>query len=82
VLLGGLLRAKNTAAKYFKQNADIDLSGIPNWTPIATYTIGYAFEANYDGNGYVISNLTVSATQPISENNGLGAVQLQLKTAR
>jgi flagellin-like hook-associated protein FlgL len=46
---------------------DIDLSGYDNWTPIgngdfyasSTYlVIDYVFKATFDGNGYVVSNLT------------------------
>lgn len=42
--------------KYFKQIADIDLSGEP-WDPIGRTT---AFFGHYDGDGYSISNLTDS----------------------
>lgn len=70
-LLGGFTGSEYKG-KYFKQTKDIDLSGIPNWKPIGTYYYGYAFEGNYDGNGYVITGLTINTTQPTSENTGLG----------
>ena len=41
------------------QMADIDLSGYSDWDPIChLYTA--AFTGEYDGNGYIISNLTMS----------------------
>ena len=36
---------------------DIDLSGYSNWTPIGN-NWGGVFNATFDGNGYVVSNLT------------------------
>lgn len=40
---------------YFKQTADLDLSGIKNWDPIG-YSEGCYFAGHYDGDGYTISN--------------------------
>jgi hypothetical protein len=44
---------------YFKQTADIDLTGI-SWTAIGTNAI--RFSGNYDGNNNAISNLTINAS--------------------
>ena len=41
---------------YFKQTADIDLTGV-TWEPIG-YSGSYYFAGNYDGNGHTISNAT------------------------
>lgn len=46
--------------QYVRQEADIDLSGIANWTPIGVYGSGKYFEGTYNGNGYVIRNLTIN----------------------
>lgn len=45
------------------QTADIDLSGIDDWTPIGNYaspSYNY-FQGSYNGNGYTISNLTIKS---------------------
>ncbi len=49
---------------YFKQNADIDLSG-RLWDAIGTYSNSYtyAFCGIYDGNGYTISGLNILSNQ-------------------
>ena len=62
-----LNEVRNNLDKCFKQTADIDLSGYPNWEPIGKY--GSEFKGNYDGNGHIISNLT-------SNNPSLSAVGL------
>ena len=46
---------------------DIDLGHIANWTPIGLHSyqsLDYtkAFQGKFDGNGYVISNLTIDST--------------------
>ena len=46
----------NCHGYYFKQTADIDLTGV-TWEPIG-YSGGYYFAGNYDGNGHTISNAT------------------------
>ncbi len=46
---------------HFKQTANIDLSGISNWTPIGISST-YCFEGYYDGGNYSIKNMTISAT--------------------
>ncbi len=57
---------------YFAQDRDIDLSGIPSWTPIGSYHTGDAFEGHYDGRGNAVTNMTIRSTQTITENTGLG----------
>ncbi len=42
--------------KYYILNISLDLSGIP-WTPIANSA--NAFSGNFNGNGHIISNLTI-----------------------
>lgn len=39
---------------YFKQTADIDLTGVA-WEPIG-YSGGTCFSGNYDGDGHIIAN--------------------------
>lgn len=55
----------NMTGKYILMN-DIDLSGIANWTPIGTEAD--SFKGIFDGNGFVIKNLTIDSN---SENVGL-----------
>lgn len=55
----------NLTGKYILMN-DIDLSGIANWTPIGTEAD--SFKGIFDGNGFVIKNLTIDSN---SENVGL-----------
>ena len=47
---------ENCHGYYFKQTADIDLTGV-TWEPIG-YSGGYYFAGNYDGDGHTISNAT------------------------
>ena len=51
---------KNYLDKYFKQTADIDLSGEGNWLPIGDNT--NKFTGNYNGNGKRIKNLTIHSS--------------------
>ena len=44
----------NCYGYYFKQTADIDLTGV-SWEPIG-YSGGYYFAGNYDGDGHSITN--------------------------
>ena len=44
----------NCYGYYFKQTADIDLTGA-NWKPIG-YSGGTCFSGNYDGDGHIIAN--------------------------
>lgn len=46
----------NCHGYYFKQTADIDLTGVA-WEPIG-YSGSYYFAGNYDGDGHTISNAT------------------------
>ena len=46
----------NCHGYYFKQTADIDLTGV-TWEPIG-YSGDYYFAGNYDGDGHTISNTT------------------------
>ena len=46
----------NCHGYYFKQTADIDLTGV-TWEPIG-YSGDYYFAGNYDGGGHTISNAT------------------------
>ena len=46
----------NCHGYYFKQTADIDLTGV-TWEPIG-YSGDYYFAGNYDGDGHTISNAT------------------------
>ncbi len=45
------------AGSYFKQTADLDLTGMDNWTPIGRYDSGFYFKGIYDGGGHIIRNL-------------------------
>ena len=52
---------------YYKQTADIDLSGVANWTPIGKYDLSNhqsdrPFSGHYDGSGKTIRNLTFTAS--------------------
>ena len=70
----------STAGVYYKLMNDIDLSGYSagtGWKPIGTYNIFYmharAFQGNFNGDGYVITNLM--AEYPVvnnSANNYIG----------
>ena len=45
----------NCYGYYFKQTADIDLTGV-KWEPIGYYGTGKYFAGNYDGDGHIIAN--------------------------
>ncbi len=64
-----LITMKDTSYldSHFKQTADIDLSGQSNWAPIGSSD--YPFTGSYDGNGKLISNLTIDI--PAASNVGL-----------
>ncbi|MFI3253690.1 MAG: GLUG motif-containing protein [Eubacteriales bacterium] len=57
----------STASDVYTLTADLDLSGVSNWTPIGIY--GKKFTGKFDGNGYTISNLTIY--KPKSTHQGL-----------
>lgn len=74
-----LYEVRNYAGAYFRQSADIDLSGFggnEGWLPIGVYS-GYGHEDNapfkgvYDGNGYTIRNLYIN--RPHTSRVGLFA---------
>ena len=54
------------SGKYFKLMNDIDLNGI-EWTPIGRGleydSSSYAFGGNFDGNGMLVSNLTINSSR-------------------
>lgn len=59
---------RNTWGCNFKQTANIDLASIPDWKPIgyqfmdqSFQTITRSFFGTYDGGGFSISNLTITA---------------------
>jgi hypothetical protein len=54
-----------TGGTYILAN-DIDLSSCENWTPIGTRA--HAFTGTFDGNGYTISNMTVSITSDSTDS--------------
>ena len=52
---------------YYRQTADIDLSGIANWTPIGTKKTGSSlapsrFSGTYDGGGHSIKNMKITSS--------------------
>lgn len=47
---------------HFKQIADIDLAAYPYWEPIGVYSSS-GFQGTYDGDGHVITNLSVNLSQ-------------------
>ena len=51
---GNAAAYNNCAGYYFKQTADIDLTGV-KWEPIG-YSGGTCFSGNYDGDGHIIAN--------------------------
>lgn len=59
--LAAVVNAGNTmAGKYLRQTADIDMTGVPDWTPIAKATTSGSsrnpFSGTYDGRGHRIKN--------------------------
>lgn len=56
--------------KYVSQTADIDMSGVENFEPIAMLSNRY-FAAHYNGNGHKISNLKVNQTKGSAYYSGL-----------
>lgn len=61
---------KVTSANTFILGADIDLSGVENWTPIGL-TANYAFKGNFNGNGYEIQNLNINVINGVHNVSGL-----------
>lgn len=56
----------NYSGVYFRQTADIDISSVKNWTPIAD-SGPLSFNGNYDGGGHVIKGLRIRKTKLIIE---------------
>jgi len=54
------------AGKIVRLMADLDLSSEDNWTPIGNLAAypGQSFKGTFDGNGHIISNLTVNDNTP------------------
>jgi len=50
-----------TGGAHYRQEANINLSSVPNWRPIGSSGQG-GFWGVYDGNGYSINNLTITGT--------------------
>ena len=48
---------------YYKLIADIDLSGIPSWTPIGSESDYNFFSGTFDGAGHTVSGLNVSGSE-------------------
>ena len=51
------------AGKTVKLTSDIDLANV-EWTPIGSATADHGFMGNFDGNGFVIKNLQMTALTP------------------
>jgi len=63
-------------SSYYKQAKNIDLSSVPNWTPIGPSS-SVTFTGSYDGDGHTISNLTINTSsdyQGLFGCNGTNAV--------
>jgi len=53
---------RNDFTAYYRQTADINLSGYPTWTPIGTGSATTeAFTGTYDGNGHKVTGLTITS---------------------
>ena len=52
---------KVTSANTFILGADIDLSGVENWTPIGN-SYNFCFQGIFNGNGYEIQNLKLTSS--------------------
>lgn len=63
---------ENTAGKFYKLAADIDLAG-EEWMPIGGTNTNIKFEGTFDGAGHTISNLKITrGIENISQNNQVG----------
>lgn len=62
---------RNNLTAYYRQTADIDLSAYSNWSKIGSSPT-VAFSGTYDGNGHIITGLTITSTT--SQYNGLFGV--------
>lgn len=52
--------AASTAGKYYVQVNNIDANSVSNFTPIGSTSTALAFQGNYDGQNYTISNLRIT----------------------
>ena len=62
----------NIQQLYFRVDANIDMSGV-TLPPIGTDQ--YPFLGNFNGNGKVISNVTISNDNPTNENSAFGVMK-------
>ncbi|MCL2510940.1 MAG: choice-of-anchor J domain-containing protein, partial [Bacteroidales bacterium] len=75
---------RNNLSAHYKLNNDIDLTeyleadgdgyakwGVAGWLPIGTSTTGNQFTGSFDGDGKVVSNLTINRTGTAGNYNGL-----------
>ena len=88
-----LQRVRESLSGHYMLIADIDLSDYENWEPIGAFQSlsgapedakvphpDYAFTGTFDGAGYTISNLTVSAASPMGA--GLFGCATERKAAK
>ena len=59
--VGRNTRSGWTRSAHYRQEANIDIISIPNWTPIGTGL--NPFIGTYNGDGYTIRNLTINSTE-------------------
>ena len=52
---------RNNLAACYKQVANIDLSIYPNWSPLGDIDVGPPFTGEFNGQRYLIDNLTISS---------------------
>ena len=52
--------------------ADIDMSGETSWTPIGTSSNNNKFQGTFDGNGYIVSNLTMANSTTYNHGGLIG----------
>ena len=55
----------NAAGLWVALDADIDLAGVENWSPIGTFD--YSFDSNFDGKGHKIMNLKMSSAKAAND---------------
>jgi hypothetical protein len=76
-------KVRNHLDKHFRQVAHIDLGVAPwnedkGWTSIGTvsdpldYEVSETFSGSYDGNNFIIRNLTIDANDPVSQMGSHG----------
>lgn len=62
---------RNDLTAYYKQTADISLSGYANWTAIGVFSTS-PFSGTYDGDGHKVTGLSITSTA--ANGNGLFGV--------